>query len=241
MRARDLLEQGLELYREIGDVRGIAYSLRALADLARDTRAHSRALELASQALEQFDALHESWGSLWGLLAVGLARQGLGDTEAAVRLFGAAESLGEVAGVPVSESLPQWDAECLPTRSHARSALGAEKYERALAVGRAMSRQQAIAYALGPAPTHELPHLAVRPAADRNGPLSHREQEVAALVAQALTNREIAERLVVSVRTVEAHVAHIRDKLALRSRVQVATWAADDAVEHARGPSTNPG
>jgi non-specific serine/threonine protein kinase len=51
---------------------------------------------------------------------------------------------------------------------------------------------------------------------------------VAALVARGLTNREIAERLVISVRTSEGHVERIRDKLGLRSRAQVAAWA----VEH---------
>jgi DNA-binding NarL/FixJ family response regulator len=47
---------------------------------------------------------------------------------------------------------------------------------------------------------------------------------VAALAAQGLMNREIAERLVVSERTVEAHVAHILAKLGIASRVQLAAW-----------------
>jgi class 3 adenylate cyclase/tetratricopeptide (TPR) repeat protein len=54
--------------------------------------------------------------------------------------------------------------------------------------------------------------------------LTKREREVAAYVAEGLTNRDIAERLVISDRTVESHVEHIRNKLGVRSRAQVATW-----------------
>lgn len=54
-------------------------------------------------------------------------------------------------------------------------------------------------------------------------PLTPRESEVAALIAQALTNRQIARRLVLSERTVETHVRHILAKLGLRTRTEIAT------------------
>src|SRR2546429_8082381 len=54
--------------------------------------------------------------------------------------------------------------------------------------------------------------------------LTKREREVAGYVAEGLTNRDIADRLVISDRTVETHVEHIRNKLGVRSRAQVATW-----------------
>jgi class 3 adenylate cyclase/tetratricopeptide (TPR) repeat protein len=54
--------------------------------------------------------------------------------------------------------------------------------------------------------------------------LTKREREVAAYVAEGLTNRDIAGRLVISDRTVETHVEHIRNKLGVRSRAQVAMW-----------------
>jgi class 3 adenylate cyclase/DNA-binding CsgD family transcriptional regulator len=60
--------------------------------------------------------------------------------------------------------------------------------------------------------------------------LSRREQEVVSLVVQGHTNRQIAEQLVLSQRTVEAHLAHICAKLDVRSRVQVATWAIEHGV-----------
>jgi DNA-binding NarL/FixJ family response regulator len=59
-----------------------------------------------------------------------------------------------------------------------------------------------------------------------DGGLSPREAEIAALVAEGLTNRGIAERLVISERTAGNHVAHILTKLGFTSRSQVAAWAS---------------
>ncbi|HLZ95414.1 MAG TPA: alpha/beta fold hydrolase [Candidatus Dormibacteraeota bacterium] len=56
--------------------------------------------------------------------------------------------------------------------------------------------------------------------------LSRREREVARLLADGLSNRDIARRLYLSERTVDNHVHHILDKLGFDSRVQVATWLA---------------
>ena len=54
--------------------------------------------------------------------------------------------------------------------------------------------------------------------------LSRRESEVAELVRQGLSNREIAGRLYVSERTVEGHVRQIHNKLGFGSRAQIAAW-----------------
>lgn len=58
----------------------------------------------------------------------------------------------------------------------------------------------------------------------RTAAISRREQEVVALVAQGLTNRAIAERLFISERTVDGHLEHVREKLGVTSRAQVAAW-----------------
>lgn len=55
--------------------------------------------------------------------------------------------------------------------------------------------------------------------------LTEREREVAALIAQGKSNREIAELLVITVRTVEANITRIFDKLGFKSRTEIATWA----------------
>src|SRR5581483_380170 len=54
--------------------------------------------------------------------------------------------------------------------------------------------------------------------------LTPRQREVAALVAQGLSNRQIAERLVITERTAESHVERIRTRLGFRSRAQIAAW-----------------
>ena len=61
-------------------------------------------------------------------------------------------------------------------------------------------------------------------------PLTAREREIVALVAHGLSNKAIAEQLVLSDRTVEMHVSNALGKLAFSSRLQLAAWA----VEHRR-------
>jgi DNA-binding NarL/FixJ family response regulator len=70
-----------------------------------------------------------------------------------------------------------------------------------------------------------LPQLAVvAPRTLPGGPLTARECEVAVLIAHGLTNRQIAQRLVIALRTADNHVQHIFDKLGVWSRAQVAAW-----------------
>lgn len=68
--------------------------------------------------------------------------------------------------------------------------------------------------------------------------LSRREREVAALVAEGLSNREIAEKLFISERTAEGHVEQIRNKLGFKSRAQVAAWVASNPTQLA--PKASP-
>jgi DNA-binding NarL/FixJ family response regulator len=88
-----------------------------------------------------------------------------------------------------------------------------------------MSLEQAIEYALSVSAV-ESPDNGTRRPAD----LTPRESEVAALVAQELTNRRIAEELSISERTVATHVHKILKKLNLRSRVQVSAWAMEQEL-----------
>ena len=59
------------------------------------------------------------------------------------------------------------------------------------------------------------------------GPLSEREQEVASLIAQGCSNREIATTLVIAEASAVRHVANILNKLGLKSRAKVAVWAVE--------------
>ena len=79
--------------------------------------------------------------------------------------------------------------------------------------------EEAVDLALGTPTEHRTPRAEA-------SPLTKREQEIAGLLAQGLSNRQIAESLVISRRTVDGHVEHIFDKLAVSSRTQVAAWVA---------------
>jgi DNA-binding CsgD family transcriptional regulator len=83
--------------------------------------------------------------------------------------------------------------------------------------------------ALGSLP-REKPLLARRAIASRFGGLTERERQVAALIAQGRSNREIAETLVISYRTVETHVANIMFKLDCTARSQVAAWVVEKGL-----------
>jgi DNA-binding CsgD family transcriptional regulator len=81
----------------------------------------------------------------------------------------------------------------------------------------------------------------------RNGPvrLSRRELEVARLAAEGLTNRDIAARLFISERTVDGHLEHVREKLGVNTRAQIATWVvregdASPAVAEPVQPAPRP-
>jgi DNA-binding NarL/FixJ family response regulator len=73
------------------------------------------------------------------------------------------------------------------------------------------------------------PRPGTRPGA---GELTTREREVAALVAGGLSNRQIAERLVISKRTADAHVEHILAKLGATSRTEIHALLAPPQPRH---------
>ena len=60
--------------------------------------------------------------------------------------------------------------------------------------------------------------------------LTQREREVAKLIARGLSNRQIGESLVITERTVAAHIEHILNKLGFVSRTQIGVWAAEHGM-----------
>jgi DNA-binding CsgD family transcriptional regulator len=137
----------------------------------------------------------------------------------ALRLSGAAEAYRDTYGsalpAPVGVYLEDWLAPALKTAGAAAPRLIAE--------GRQMTVTAALEYALA-----DEPEEAWRP-----GPvqaLTRRETEVAMLAARGLTNRDIAARLCLSVRTVEVHVDHILTKLGFGTRTQLAAWAHQEGL-----------
>ncbi|WP_147123861.1 helix-turn-helix transcriptional regulator, partial [Nocardia neocaledoniensis] len=92
------------------------------------------------------------------------------------------------------------------------AALGPREYAAAFARGRAMPLVEAVALALAPTTP------------PGTAPLTPREYEVATLVADGLTNKEIAAKLVIAPRTVDTHVGNILTKLGSANRAQIAAW-----------------
>ena len=98
-----------------------------------------------------------------------------------------------------------------------------------------MTPEQAFDYALTPGGSVESDLGTSKPAGGEPlGVLTPREREVALLISQGLTNREISTALVIAEKTADAHVQHILNKLGFHSRAQIAAWA----VEH--GLATTP-
>jgi DNA-binding CsgD family transcriptional regulator len=138
----------------------------------------------------------------------------------AALVFGASAALGERSGFVLS---PIFEDERERAQARCRLQLGEAAFAGLFAAGQTMSIEEAAADALGFGKSVEPPIPS-----PGKPPLSPREQEVALLVSHGLTNREIATRLIISERTVDAHVEHIRNKLGLRSRAHVAAWVGQD-------------
>jgi len=137
----------------------------------------------------------------------------------AQRLAGVARRLcqdGQFSMPAVAEArLERWLA---PARKQLGSAAA-----RVTAEGERMSLAEAVAYALADEPEDTW----------RSGPrrtLTPREAEVASLVARGLTNRSIAGRLHLSVRTVDTHVDHVLTKLGFSNRAQLVAWAYESGM-----------
>jgi DNA-binding NarL/FixJ family response regulator len=74
------------------------------------------------------------------------------------------------------------------------------------------------------------------PALAGGHPLSRREIEVAVLIAQGLTSKEVGRKLFIERGTVDTHVQHIYNKLQIESRPQLAVWLVDHGLLQRPGP-----
>lgn len=171
-----------------------------------DSRAAEGHLRSALRSRSALDPRDFALGDPLGIEPMAALAALEGRYERAVVLYGAAE------GLPALALKDQGAIEEQPWYARALGALGKDRLRRALNDGRRMSQPEAIAYALA------------EPAAAPV--LTRREREIAALVVQGMRNREIAERLFISERTVDGHLEHIKQKLGVSSRSEVAVWTS---------------
>lgn len=227
--ARSLLEESLTMHQQVSERWITAYTLDHLARVALTEARHPEAQTRFAESL----MLRQEAGdvamiarSLEGMAALAAARA---EPERAVRLAGAADALRQTIGAPLHPQDRVWRDRWLEP---VRSVVEEETVRRAWTSGEALSMEQALDLALlnqfEPAPARSTRSDAAR--ATPVAPLSAREQEVAALVAQGLGNRQIAECLVITERTVAAHIEHILHKLGFTSRTQVGVWAAEHGL-----------
>jgi predicted ATPase/DNA-binding NarL/FixJ family response regulator len=141
-----------------------------------------------------------------------------GDSRRAALLAAAADEMRQRAGIRATSPVQ------LELDSQVRHLLEDRHLADVVAEGRAMDAQAAVGHALGEHLRRRRP--AGEPGPDR-GRLTKREWQVAELLLEGMSNRDIALRLFLSERTVEAHLEHIRNKLGFRSRTQIAAWVTE--------------
>ncbi len=222
----------LILYREIDARPEIARCLAGIGWVALS----QGDLELASASLTESLELSQATGQRLamarGLEAFAMLAVAGGDPARAAKLEGAALALREAIGHVPSSLARSRLADLLEA---ARRQLGPAVAEVLLAEGAAMTAHEAVGFATG-SDAGEPMGGAVRPAIPQQLPvtlssgaastLTAREREIAALIARGLSNRGIADELVISPATAARHVANIFTKLGFSSRAQVAAWAA---------------
>lgn len=214
--------EALALFRELGDILHVAMSLGVAGISALERGDSGRSAELFEEDLRLLRELRDKTGIVYGLLGMAGVAALRGQPARAARLWGASEILREVFGLPLTPMVrDHYDYEGY--LAAARAGLGEAAFDAAWSEGRAMSPEQAIEYALDterPAPPAD-PEKGT-PDEASPGALTRRQLEVALLVAQGLTNRQVAAELTLSEHTVATHVREILKKLGLQSRTELA-------------------
>jgi predicted ATPase/DNA-binding CsgD family transcriptional regulator/Tfp pilus assembly protein PilF len=226
-------EEALRIFRELDAWLEIARCLAGVGWVALTRGDPDLARDRLAEGLRINQACGQRLGVARGLEAFAALAAARQQPEQAARLAGAAcqlrESLGQASGIGsrIEEMLEV-----------ARDRLGAAAAAALFAEGREMTVQDAVGYALGSSPArpsdaqgargsgeHAWADPARLAAAGPTTPLTAREQEIVLLIARGLSNRQIADELVISPATAARHVANILAKLGFSSRTQVASWA----------------
>jgi non-specific serine/threonine protein kinase len=229
-RATELNEEAADLFRQQERRGGLQTALDNLGWAALLQGEYDKARTLHKDSLILCKELGDrttTSESLEGLACIAGAK---GDAERAARLFGAARALREAAGIRLN---PRERKLREPYSTAARSQLDNVAWEKAFTEGKAMGLDEAVEYALFKEEETDpltLPAPEEPSARQPHAALTRREEEVAYLVAQGLSNRRIASELFLSESTIENHVSKILRKLDLASRTEIAAWATQQRL-----------
>jgi non-specific serine/threonine protein kinase len=223
-------ERAIARAEEVGETFRRSFALSGLGELFLASGDDARATELVTEALRMKAELDDQMGIAVALDCLGRIALDESRVERAAVLLGAAHAIWDAIGMretgnPFAQTSSPWEGV-----HAARHRLGKTAFRTAFRRGSALSRPRAVRYAL----TDVLEASPDDGAPAEESPLTRRETEVAALVAQGLSNPEIAARLVISVRTAQGHVENILRKLGFTSRSMIAAWVAQREAAHPR-------
>ncbi|MGH3519035.1 MAG: ATP-binding protein [Haloechinothrix sp.] len=221
-RAAALCEEALALCDSHGERWLKSYMLWDLGLVAWQLGDSARAAASGRDGLRLAREFNEQWAIAFCIEILAWTANADLRHQRAARLLGGADSIWRRIGAPLfgMRHLLRYHEQCL---DQVRTALGSKSFDTEFGNGSQMTIGQAISSALEerkPAPEPSA-------AEDLGLSLTPREIEVAELIADGLSNKAIAAKLVIARRTAEAHVEHILGKLGFSSRAQVAAWVAE--------------
>jgi non-specific serine/threonine protein kinase len=224
--AARLCEESLALRREMGDKGGSAHTLLVLGRVALSGHQYQQAASHYKDSLAICQDLGEKEGialALEGLAAIAAA---LGQAKSAARLLGTAETLRDTTSVALSPIDRAFNER---TQALVRARLGEHVFQTERDQGRALTLEQALARHSPLAPTMQSSLMFTPiPLPPSPNELTAREVELLRLVAVGLSDRAVAERLVISPRTAQGHVRSIFNKIQVNSRAAATRYA----IEH---------
>ncbi|MCO6011265.1 LuxR C-terminal-related transcriptional regulator, partial [Actinoallomurus purpureus] len=190
-----------------------------------------RAAELEQEAIRLKQPFDDRLGIALCVEVLAWIAADEGDPKRAARLLGALREIWRSVGGPPFGYLAEYREQC---ETAIRDRLGGPRYEELFREGCELSVGQATAYALREGRPEAAPLTSAKP---EPSPLTRRETEVARLIAEGKSNKEIAAALVVAQRTAEGHVERILHKLGFSSRAQIAAWVSE--LDHEAPESTS--
>jgi len=228
--ARARFEQGLSIVQETGDRAMAAEILLGLARVSLLQEDPLNASRLCQQSVALLRAIDSRQILPRALEGWGLVLLRMGEPVRAARIWGAALARREMLGIP----RPPVEQEVYErAEREGRAQLGEKPFAEAMAQGRDMTLEEILAMGREASSETLLPQEVSSTSSSAASPLSlagltAREEEVLRLAAQGLTNAQMAERLVISPRTVNTHLTSIYSKIGVTSRVAATRYA----IEH---------